>query len=360
MSKSVKEEVCEFDNLYKAMMHCKKGVMWKGSVANFTRNGLVNVYRLKKSIEDGSYKLDKYTCFKVYEPKERDIVSTRIKDRVFQRCFCDCYFYNNMTKSFVYDNVACQVGKGNEFGRKRLITHLQRFYRKYGFNGWVFKCDLKNFFGSTSHEIAYDAVNKRVKDEWSKSVAKTVIDSFNQGENPDIGMGLGSEMTQLIELSVLDDLDHYIKEQLHIKYYIRYNDDMILIHSNKEYLSYCKSEIQKWFEKLGLKMNIKKTQLFKIKQGIRFLGFRFCLSDTGKVIMTLLPEKISHERRKLKKLVQRAKSGKMTKLEVDRCYSAWRSYASNQHKKGTCRKKAHRNTHNLILCMDKYYKELWR
>lgn len=155
-------------------------------------------------MENGTYKLDAYTQFKVYEPKERDIVSTRIKDRVFQRSLCDNYFYDTMTKSFIYDNCACQDGRGTEFARKRLICHLQKYYRKHGTEGWVLKADLKNFFGSTSHELAYSAVTKRVNDEWVNGEIKRIIDSFNQGDDPEVGMGLGSETTQLIQLAVLD------------------------------------------------------------------------------------------------------------------------------------------------------------
>lgn len=226
MESEVRDEVCDFDNLYRAMQHCKNNVMWKDSVAGYVKNGLVNVHKLKESVENGTYKLDAYTQFKVYEPKERDIVSTRIKDRVFQRSLCDNYFYDTMTKSFIYDNCACQDGRGTEFARKRLICHLQKYYRKHGTEGWALKADLKNFFGSTSHELAYSAVTKRVNDEWVNGEIKRIIDSFNQGDDPEVGMGLGSETTQLIQLAVLDDFDHFIKEQLRIKHYVRYKEMM--------------------------------------------------------------------------------------------------------------------------------------
>ena len=124
MQSDIKDKVCDFDNLYQAMLHCKNNVMWKDSVAGYVKNGLVNVHKLKESVENGTYSIDKYTEFKVYEPKERDIVSTRIKDRVFQRSLCDNYFYPMITKSFIYDNAACQEEKGNEFARKRLVRHL--------------------------------------------------------------------------------------------------------------------------------------------------------------------------------------------------------------------------------------------
>lgn len=363
MESDVKDVVCDFDSLYQGMRRAKMNVLWKDGVAGYINNGLVNVHNLKDSHEKGTYKIDPYSQFKVYEPKERDIVATRIKDRVFQASYTDNYFYDKMTKSFIYNNVACQIGKGNEMGRKRLICELQRYYREQGRSneGFVLKGDLSNFFGSTPHEVALNAVTKRLDDEWAVMEAKRIIDSFNQGDDPTVGMGLGSPITQITQLAVLDDLDHYIKEQLHIKHYIRYNDDFILIHHDKQYLRYCLSQIKSWIESRGLKISEKKTHIFKIKQGIKFLGFKFRLIDTGKVLMTLLPEKLSHERRKLRRLVARAKSGLMTKAEVDRCYNSWKSYVDNKSKKKQSQpgKRARRNCHTLVLNMDQYYKQLW-
>ena len=95
------------------MKKCKRNVMWKDGTASYVNNGLANIYKLKKSLESDEYTLKKYTHFKVFEPKERDIVSTRIKDRIFQRSLCDNFLYKEISKSFIYDNVACQIGKGN-------------------------------------------------------------------------------------------------------------------------------------------------------------------------------------------------------------------------------------------------------
>lgn len=60
-----------------------------------------------------------------------------------------------------------------------------------------------------------------------------MIDSFEG----DTGIGLGSQISQLVELAVLDDLDHYIKERLRIKHYLRYMDDFVLIHPDKRYMN---------------------------------------------------------------------------------------------------------------------------
>ena len=85
------------------------------------------------------------------------------------------------------------------------------------------------------HDVAKTAL-RYIEDEWVLSHTDKIINSFNKGENPNIGMGLGSQITQLIQLAVLDKLDHYIKEELKIKYFVRYMDDLVLIHNDKEYL----------------------------------------------------------------------------------------------------------------------------
>ena len=353
------ERICSFKELYRGARKCKLNVIWKDSVSGYINNGLVNIHKLKEALDDGTYTLDKYQCFTIYEPKMREIISTRFKDRVFQRSLCDNYLYNALTKSFIHTNCACQIGKGTEFARKKLKAYLQKYCRQHNRSneGYVLKVDLKNYFGSTPHELAYQAVEKRVDNDWVLFEIKRIIDSYNQCENPNVGMGLGSQTTQLIQLAILDDLDHIIKERLHIKFYIRYMDDLILIHDNKEHLKYCLSIIGNWLLERSLNVNKKKTQLFKVRQGIIFLGFKFKLIETGKVVMTLSPAKISHERRKLKKLVELCRQERLTKSEVDNCYTCWRAYINNETK--SKRKNAKRDCHNLILAMDRYYKNLW-
>jgi len=348
MTDEIKEMICDFGNLYRSMYHCKKNVLWKDSVAGYVKNGLVNCHLLRKGLINGTYKIDKYNLFTIYEPKKREIVSTRMKDRVFQRSLTDHYLYDVVAKSFIYDNGACQIGKGTDFARDRLNCHMQRYFRKYGTEGWVLSCDIKNYFGSTPHKTAKERVGINIDNEWAKSHVFKIIDSFNQGDDPDVGMGLGSQITQLAQLSVLSGMDHLIKEDLGIKYYVRYMDDFHLIHQDKELLKHCMVEIEKKVNELGLSLNGKKTHIYPLKQGIKFLGFRFLLSDTGKIIRLLRKENVSHERRKLKRMAGLVKEGKMTKAHVDECYNSWKAHAS----KG--------DTYKLLQNMDRFYKTLWK
>lgn len=343
----VKTKVCSFESLYKAMMICKSNVLWKDSVAGWVSNGLSNCLKLHEDLLTGKYKISTYSRFVIYEPKRRDVTSTRFKDRVFQRSLCDNYLTAEVSRSFIWDNAACMNDKGTQFARKRLKCHLQRYWRKYGLNGYTLKMDLHNFFGSTPHSVVKAAIAKRVSDPWAYNEVCRIIDSFDHGPDPTVGMGLGSQVTQLSQLAVLDDLDHFIKEQLHIKFYVRYMDDLILLHPDKAYLRYCWMEIEKRLQALGLTLNTRKTQIAPIKQPIRFLGFSFRLTKTGKVVQKLLPEKVSRERRKLRKLVGLARAGIMTREHVDDCFQSWKAHAEQ----GDC--------YHLICEMTVYYFKLW-
>jgi hypothetical protein len=344
----IKKKVCAFKLLYKAMYKCKRNVMWKDSVSGYIKNGLTNCYKLRNQLLDNTYKIDKYSMFVIHEPKKRQIVSTRMKDRVFQRSLCDNYLYEAITKSFIYDNCACQLNKGTGFARDRLACHMQKYFRKNGFDGYFLKCDLSNYFGSTSHDIAKDTLGSKVNNNWVNYHTDKIIDSFNQGDNPNIGMGLGSQITQLTQLAVLDKLDHIIKERLKIKHYVRYMDDFILIHSDKQYLKYCLSEINKYIISLNLTLNLKKTQICPLKQGIKFLGFVFYITKRGKIIRKLTKKNIIRLKKKLNKLKKLVVKGILSKEHADKCYISWKAHA----KQG--------NTHNLILYMDKFYKNLWQ
>ncbi|HZK00968.1 MAG TPA: RNA-directed DNA polymerase [Tissierellaceae bacterium] len=343
----IKEKICSFEELHKAMNKCKKDVMWKGSVAGYVKNGLVNCYNLHNQLMNDTYKIDKYSYFTITEPKIRDIVSTRMKDRVFQKSMSDNYLYEQMTKGLIYDNPACQIGEGTDFSMRRLTRHLQKYFREHGLEGYVLQCDIADYFGSTRHSVAKDVVIKRVDDEWVTTHVFKIIESFGTKCKPNIGMGLGSEVTQLVQLAVLDDLDHSIKEELGIKYYIRYMDDFILIHHDKEYLKYCRIRIEERLSRIHLKLNQKKTQLYPLKNGIKFLGFRFLLTSTSKVIKKILKENVSDERRKLRKLKGLVDKGVLTKEDVNKCYESWKSHA----KKG--------NTYTLVREMDQFYKRIW-
>lgn len=336
------ENTISFKELYTGLVKSRRNVMWKDSVAGYSINILKNTYKLRQSLLRRTYKIDPYQIFKIHEPKEREIMATRIKDRQFQRSLCDNILYPQITRSFIYDNCACQRGKGVDFALDRMDAHLQRYYRKHGPDGWVLQCDVRHYFAETRHSDAKAAIEKRVTDKMASFRAGEIVDSFGG----DKGIGLGSQVSQITELAVLDDLDHFIKERLHVKHYIRYMDDFNLVHESKEFLEDCLAEILAKMDALGLELN-KKTHIYPLSHGLKFLKWRFILTGTGKVVRLMSKKSISKERRKLRKLKTKLDNGLITIQDVRNNYQSWVANASRG------------NTRALILRMNTYYQELF-
>lgn len=338
------EKAITFRELYKGLKASARNVRWKDSVASYDANGLKNTYKLRQQLLNGSYTISPYQRFTIHEPKERPIVATRIKDRQFQRSLCDNVLYPQITRSFIRDNCACLRERGVDDAMKRMETHLHRYFRKHGADGWVLKCDIKHYFAETPHETAKAAIRKRVQDLEAADHACAIIDSFG-GE---IGIGLGSQVSQLTELAVLDDLDHRIKEHHRVRQYIRYMDDFILIHPDRDFLEACLLDIQAQLAKLGLRLN-EKTQIHPLRQGIIFLKWRYILTDSGKVIRRMSKASISRERRKLRKLLVKIDdpASPITLRDAENNIQAWLANA------------ARGNTYGIRQKMLKYYFELY-
>ena len=335
------DDAVTFKELYKGLKKSCCNVRWKDSVTGYEANGLKNTYLLRQSLLDGTYKISGYQRFKVHEPKEREIVATRLKDRQFQRSLCDNVLYPQITRSFIRDNCACQRGKGVDDALDRLTVHLRRYYFKHGPNGWALKCDIRHYFAETPHDVAKAAIRKRLTDQRAAYYTDAIIDSFGG----DKGIGLGSQVSQITELAVLDDLDHYIKERLRIKHYLRYMDDFILIHEDKSVLLAALAEIEKRLSALGMTLN-KKTQILPLKNGVLWLKWRFVLTDTGKVIRKICMKSVVRERRKLRKMAKLAVAGRIPIAAITESFITWKAHAQ----RGNCRK--------IVADMQKLYDKL--
>lgn len=337
------ELVIGFDALYESMNKCRKGVMWKDSTAGYVLNGIDRTINLEKQLHDGTYKARPTVNFRIMSPKPRDIASITFRDRVFQRSLNDNAVYPIMCQSFILDNYACQKGKGTDAARARLKELLRRHYRKHGNVGYVAQFDIHGYYPNMSHAKTEELFRRKLP----PSVADMVVTILRNQYDGDVGYNPGSQLIQIAGISVLDGFDHFVKEQLHAKLYLRYMDDFLIISDNKEYLSMCLDRMKEYLESLGFELNPKKTRVYDLSEGIEFLGFRFCLTDTGKVVMLIKSSSVKRERRKLRRLVSKSKRGGIPRDKVDESYSAWRNHAS----KG--------NSFKLLQRMDAYYERLW-
>lgn len=338
----IMERAISFEALRKSTQKCKKGVIWKDSVASFVLNDLTEIGKLSDSLHDGTYKSRPGRRFTIYRPKRREAMSISFRDRVYQRSLNDNILYPELTRRFVYDNAACQKNKGTDFCRNRLKCHLQRFYRKHGTQGYILQCDISGYYPNMKHEVAENIFRQYFDEE----IAEQVIQILRTQYGGDIGYFPGSQLLQLVGIAALNGIDHFSKEKLHIRHYIRYMDDFLLIHENKEYLEKCRREIDTELGKIGMHLHPKKTRIIPITNNFKFLGFIYRLTKTGKVLMFVNPQTIKEERQRLRKMARLVKKGRMTREKYEECYQSWRAYAV----KGS--------SHDLVKRMDRFHKDL--
>lgn len=316
--------VFSYRNLYRAYICCRRNVAWKASVQKYVANAPLNLLHTYKQLHSGKYKSPGFFEFDLFERgKARHIRSTIIGERVVQRCLCDNALVPALSRTFIHDNGASLKNKGYDFAIRRITQHLHEHARRYGNDGYVLLFDFSKFFDNVSHEVVKHELRRQFSDKRILALTEHFIDMFG-----DRGMGLGSQISQVLALVSANRLDHYIKEVLQIRGYARYMDDGYLIHPSKAYLQKCLAGINAMCDRLGITLNEKKTQIVKLSHGFSWLKVRFYLTSTGKVVRKIYKRSITVMRRKLKKLAARLSAGKMSFEDVTTTWQSWRSYAA--------------------------------
>lgn len=164
-------------------------------------------------------------------------------------------------------------------------------------------------------------------DAWADE-SDTIIDSTPGN----VGIPIGNQSSQVYALLYLNELDHYVKEVLRMRYYGRYMDDFYIICESKEALREAWKKVEQLLAPRGLELN-QKTQIFPLRNGLDFLGFHTYLTDTGKVIRKVRRSSKDRMRRKLRKYAVMYENGAMTRKQIEESYQSWRSHASH----GQCR-----------------------
>lgn len=337
------KRIIDYDALWGSAMKCKCGVAWKPSTKHYVLNAVEETHRMNRKLEDGTWKNGSPKPIMILYPKRRDGLSISFKDRVYQRSINDNVLYPSIQPSFIIDNCACQKGKGIDFARARLKKHLWNHYSHYGTKGYVLQIDIRGYYPNMRH----DAVKKKFRRYLGDDVYQAVCDVLDTQYVGDVGYNPGSQMVQIAGISLLDDLDHYCKERLHIKHYMRYMDDILIIQRDRHELECVLTEIEEQLAKIGFEIHKEKTHITPLSKGFTFLGFEYRITETGKILMTLNSANIKHERRKLRRMVQLAKEGKITKAKADECFHSW------------CENAGKGNSYKLLQRMKSYYRSLW-
>lgn len=319
-------KVTDFDNLYNAYKKSRRGKGFSKSKLKFEMAALDGISQIKNLLESGSYIVDPYNEFKVYEPKERIIKAGSFKDKIIQHSLCDNVLLPIFGNEFILTNYAGQKNKGTDFGLNCLKAQMYLAYQKYGYDCWIIKADIRKYFYSINHDKLKDIVKYFIDDKDVFKLCEKFIDSTD-----DIGLPLGNQISQVFALLNLSGLDHFVTGELGVRYYGRYMDDFYLIVQSQKYAKDCLDAIYDFVGTLDLELN-GKTQIMPFKKGIKFCGFHVYVTKDGKVIQKLLGEKKRKTKKKYRKMAIKVKEGKMTKEHFYSSYNSWKDHIS----KGNC------------------------
>lgn len=184
---------------------------------------------------------------------------------------------------------------------------------------YILKCDVSKFFNSIDKEVLYKIISRKVKDKDFLNCTKHIL--FDGTYK--IGIPIGNYTSQFFANIYLNEMDHFIKEKMHIKHYVRYMDDFILILDNKEAAIKAKETISQFLEeKLHLKLN-KKTNYFKCSQGVKFCGFHIYIDK-----IKLLNQNKKKIYKKVKYWNKLYEKNELDIMKTAECFKAWLGHAS--------------------------------
>ena len=372
--KSLIDTISNANVLMNSFLESRKNSAFKNSVQQYELNFLKNFRKTQIELKNGTYMQgDFYTFFINERGKERYVRSICFYDRVIQRALCD-HLTKIIYPRLIYDNGASVNNKGIDFSRRRIESHLHKYYRKYGNKGYILLIDFKKFYDNIDHEKLIKMYEKVIEDKTALKLIEHLIDSFkidissynfdekNAFDSLDYGkskahklgdkylrrsLGIGSQISQISGLYFPHVIDDFCKIVKSIKYYGRYMDDTYIISNDKEELKRILIDIRKISKELNIFLNDKKIHIFRIDKGFTFLKIQYKLTESGHLVRKPVKSGFVRQRRKMKSFKKFLDNNEITINLVENQY---RTYIGNI-KKYDC--------YRTIKNLNKLYKELF-
>ena len=251
--------------------------------------------------------------FYVYEPKQRLITAPAFRDRVIHHSLVE-NIEPLFERKFIDRSFACRVGRGTHASHECVVKTLRKFNRKHK-KTWILQADISKYFASINHDILLSIIKRTIRDRR----ALWLIDKIVRNSGFDcVGLPVGALTSQLFANVYLDQLDHFMTDNLGYGNYIRYMDDTLLFSDSREELERLREAIEGFVTaRLSLRLN-PKTRIYPASQGIDFCGYRTWSTHS-------LPRKrnVSRVRKRLKRLSALVRGGTR---DIETLRQVWASF----------------------------------
>ena len=296
------ERICELEHLFASHKLAQLDNRYKRKICAFTFSLEENLFHLRYELLRGFYLPRPYTYFTLHDPKTRAIAAPDIRDRVVQHALVSI-IQPLFEKQFIYDSYACRTNKGTHFAAKRLKRFLMAARCCHGKNVplYVLQCDIRKFFQSISWEILLTIIRKTVTCSRTMDLVETIVINHHSAvtlpkiPTPQLslfdpvattaeasisvktrtGLPIGNLTSQLFANIYLNELDHFVKDRLRVRYYARYMDDFLIIDPSLKHLKDLQKQIDTYLQStLRLSLHPKKLTIKNVATGVPFVGYR--------------------------------------------------------------------------------------
>lgn len=313
-------QIATFEALHAAYLKARRGKRFAMDTLRFSANLEQEIGTLANELRSGVYHTGEYRRFSVFEPKKREIAALPFRDRVVHHALVTT-IEPIFESRFSRDSYACRVGKGTHAGADRLTAFLRRAGRMWQ-NVYVLKADIAKYFSSIDHLALKEILRRKIACPETLALIDNIINSWNGTTGK--GLPIGNLTSQLFANIYLNELDQFVKQVFHWRFYLRYVDDFILIGGDKAELNNAKRVIQEFLQsQLKLELN-KKTSIFPAKLGVDFLGYRI-----WKTHRLLRKRSVIAMRRKLTAFQKLYASGEIDQGGIQASVMSWLGHAKH-------------------------------
>ena len=276
------DDITSLENLLRAAEKAQKGKRFEPVVLQFNHDLEGELLRLREELMNQTYRPGRYKEFYIQDPKRRLISAAPYRDRVAHHALCNV-IEPIFERTFISDSYACRLGKGTHAAVNRLTEFIRR-------NDYALKCDIRRYFPSIDHAILKQLLRRKIGCERTLWLIDLIIDHGNPQEEvndyfpgDDLfaptqrrkGIPIGNQTSQFFANVYLNPFDHFVKEELGCRCYVRYVDDFVVLGDDKVWLWEVRAAMEEYLQtQARLRLHPKKQWVFPVSEGVDFLGYR--------------------------------------------------------------------------------------
>jgi hypothetical protein len=203
----------------------------------------------------------------VCDPKRRTIRAAPFRDRVVHHAIFNI-LDPIIQRGFIADTYACIPGRGTH----RAVQRFCAFVEARRTDGYVVQCDMHSYFASVDHAVLLQLLARRIGDARFLELLASLI--HHGADEPGKGMPIGNLTSQLFANLYLDPLDHFVKETLRVRHYLRYMDDLTLVAGDRALARQYLAAVERYArERLELRLNPRRTVVAPVRHPRDLLGY---------------------------------------------------------------------------------------